>query len=183
MDCASADPVQIADPAMNEASIAARQQGVMLPCLTCGSTNTATIRSRINSGGDRWRLIRCHDCPACSEYIGDQPRNLSAPPLRPFYRHSDAVLRRMLMTRCSNAAMAQELGCSSELVRQIRKGILHRNRVPEVPRWGSDAPPPIVDGPSCLSCQHWGGEQCSMGFPDPEEEGTGFARDCSLFHL
>jgi len=106
---------------------------------------------------------------------------MSAPPLRPFYRYSDAVLRRMLLTQCSNAAMAQELGCSAELVRQIRRGMLHRNRVPEVARWGNDAPPPTIEGPSCLSCQQWNGESCGMGFPDPQEEGPGFAKDCVLF--
>ncbi len=150
-------------------------------CLSCGSTKTSTVRSRINSGGMRYRLLACNDCGQLSEYLGDAPRDTSQPLSRPFYRYSDATIRRMLLTRCSNAAMAQELGCSAELVRQIRKGTLHRNRVPEVPRWGENAPEPVIDGPSCLLCIHWGGEACGMGFPDPEEEGPLFARDCSLY--
>lgn len=33
---------------------------------------------------------------------------------------------------------------------------------------------------SCLECQHWN-DRCTMGFPDPEEEGPGAAQWCSCF--
>jgi hypothetical protein len=42
-------------------------------------------------------------------------------------------------------------------------------------------PPPEPDELSCYRCKLWNGEECRMGFPDPIEEGPGFARDCSLF--
>jgi hypothetical protein len=35
--------------------------------------------------------------------------------------------------------------------------------------------------PSCERCREWRGERCSLGFPDPIEEGPGFARDCNLY--
>ena len=34
--------------------------------------------------------------------------------------------------------------------------------------------------PSCLQCQHWDA-RCTMGFPDPEEEGPGAAQWCSTY--
>lgn len=41
-------------------------------------------------------------------------------------------------------------------------------------------PEPEAGAPSCTNCTHWDGK-CGMGFPDPLEEGPGFAADCSLY--
>lgn len=55
-------------------------------------------------------------------------------------------------------------------------GCRHRDLI-ELP------PPPEPDpsDPSCLNCRHWRGEICGFGFPDPIEEGVGFASDCSQY--
>lgn len=154
------------------------------PCVHCGATETAVLRSRINSGGKRWRMMHCKACGKTSEYINGKPRDMTAGHNRPFYKFSDATLRKILLTKCSNSIMAEQVGCSCELVRQIRRGNLHINRVPEIPRWGENAPPPVINGPSCLVCVNRAGGDgptCGMGFPDPDEEGPGFAADCSLF--
>jgi hypothetical protein len=76
----------------------------------------------------------------------------------------------------SHRALGQIYGVSGECIRQIRQGIIYRDLLPEGYR-----PPPRRGDPSCERCKLWEGESCSMGFPDPIEEGPGFARDCSLF--
>jgi hypothetical protein len=67
-------------------------------------------------------------------------------------------------------------GCSGETVRQILVGMLYQDLLP-----GNYKPPPKAGEPSCDHCRFWEEEECGMGFPDPIEEGPGFARDCSLF--
>lgn len=155
------------------------------PCLYCGSVNTASVNTKLRSGGKRWRMITCKDCNRFCEYIGGKPRNIDAPRSRPpLYHFTDATLKRILLTKCANTTMGEDVGCSAELIRQIRCGMLYKTRVPEVPRWGDKAPPPVINGPSCLVCVNRAGgdgPMCGMGFPDPDEEGPGFAVDCSLF--
>jgi hypothetical protein len=80
----------------------------------------------------------------------------------------------------SHRALGQIYGVSGECIRQIRQGIIYRDLLPEGYR-----PPPRRGDPSCERCREWLGPDaanpCGMGFPDPIEEGPGFARDCSLF--
>jgi len=76
----------------------------------------------------------------------------------------------------SHRALGQIYGVSGECIRQIRQGIIYRDLLPEGYR-----PPPRRGDPSCERCKLWEGESCGMGFPDPLEEGPGFARDCSLY--
>ncbi len=76
----------------------------------------------------------------------------------------------------SHSALGRIYGCSRETIRQIRAGQLYRDVLPEGYR-----PPPGPGDPSCERCQEWRGDYCSLGFPDPIEEGVGFARDCSLY--
>jgi len=76
----------------------------------------------------------------------------------------------------SHRALGQIYGVSGECIRQIRQGIIYRDLLPEGYR-----PPPRRGDPSCEHCRYWESESCGMGFPDPLEEGVGFARDCSLY--
>jgi len=154
-----------------------------LACLSCGSLHTRVVRTRQESGGLRWRRVRCHDCSAMSDYANDKPRDTAAPrrPTSHRYRFSDRTLIRILMQREPTSLLARELGCSHELIRQIRAGQVHKTRVPEVPRW--DGAKPLSSEFSCCVCRHWEGDGCGMGFPDPETEGPAFARDCSLYEV
>lgn len=72
--------------------------------------------------------------------------------------------------------LAKQYGCSPEMIRQIRHGVVYKDLLPE----GFRAPPKQSD-PSCERCRYWQADACGMGFPDPAEEGPGFARDCSLY--
>jgi hypothetical protein len=76
----------------------------------------------------------------------------------------------------THRALGKLYGCSRETIRQIRVGKIYRDVLPE-----GYYPPPGPGDPSCERCQEWRGEACSLGFPDPIEEGLGFARDCSLY--
>lgn len=77
-------------------------------------------------------------------------------------------------------AIGQQFDCSGETVRQVFTGMLYRDLLPEGYR-----PDPGSGDPSCERCREWRGpdaeQPCSLGFPDPIEEGPGFARDCNLF--
>jgi hypothetical protein len=72
-------------------------------------------------------------------------------------------------------SLADQHGCSRELIRQIRSGLIYKDLLPDWFR----APFKAGD-PTCNQCRFWS-DGCSMGFPDPEIEGPRFARDCSVF--
>ncbi len=152
----------------------------MISCKHCQSTEVTIIRSRVQSGGVRARLIICKSCKQSSEHFTDPPPKRKAGG-RGNYRFGDDDIKEILLSRCSHAEMALAMQCSSELIRQIRIGMLYTRRRAEIPRWGQEVPPPEPDELSCYRCRLWNGEECRMGFPDPIEEGPGFARDCSLY--
>lgn len=157
---------------------------IKLHCLHCGSSDTSIMRSRQHGGGYTHRLLRCRTCNATSEYMDDRPRSEMPPPANHVYRLTDRQLTELLMQRgTTHAHWARQFGCSPELIRQIRLGMIYRRRVPAVPRWsgGPVLPPPELSGPSCINCTSWDGTECRIGFPDPGIEGPGFAADCSLF--
>ena len=76
----------------------------------------------------------------------------------------------------NSVALGRTLGRTAEAIRQVRRGKAYRDVLPDLPRWQRGR----LQGPSCYGCTHWA-NGCAMGFPDPEEEGPGFARDCSLY--
>jgi hypothetical protein len=84
---------------------------------------------------------------------------------------SDGAIRDILISRASHAEMGRRYGRSHQAIVQIRYGQTHAGRCPDLPRW-------IYR--SCEQCQHWTG-RCGFGFPDPLDEGVGFAMDCDLF--
>jgi len=81
-----------------------------------------------------------------------------------------------------NTAMAKQLsGCSREAVRQVRQGISYRNVCPEIPRWSRQRRAAPTAEHSCERCQHWREAACDLEFPDPAEEGLGFAAECCCY--
>jgi len=152
----------------------------MISCQHCGSEDVTIIRSRVQTGGIRVRLVVCKSCKQSSEHWTDPPpkRKIGG---KGNYRFNDDNLREILLSRCRHAEMALAMQCSSELIRQIRIGMLYAARCPEVPRWGQQAAPPQISEQNCYRCKHWSNDDCGMGFPDPLQEGPGFARDCSLY--
>lgn len=85
----------------------------------------------------------------------------------------DEAVREILTARdISHSEMARRLGRSHQTIAQIRLGQVYGHRLPEIPRWSA--------GRTCEQCQHWQ-PGCDLGFPDPVEESTAFARECACF--
>lgn len=76
----------------------------------------------------------------------------------------------------SNSWWGRKIGCSAELIRQLRSGDVYRDLLDETGPLG---------GSSCERCQHWRGfemaEPCDLGHRDPITDGVGFARICATF--
>jgi hypothetical protein len=90
-----------------------------------------------------------------------------APPL------TDEQLRDVLTSfHISHKEMGRRYGRSHQRIVQLRLGQVQAHRLPELPRWTA--------GRTCEQCIHWVG-RCDLGFPDPLEEGVGFARECASF--
>lgn len=153
-------------------------------CPACRSTDTAVIESRITAAGKRRRR---HECNTCQHRWTTWERN-AAParppkPRKPRTTPKPQLTPRqigvILQNRRPHAEMARELGRSKETIRQVRFGVIHVAVHPEIPRWNQpDAP--IISGASCHKCEHWA-DRCTFGYPDPLEEGPGFASDCAMY--
>jgi hypothetical protein len=90
-----------------------------------------------------------------------------APPL------TDEQLRDVLISlHVSHKEMGRRYRRSHQSIVQLRLGQVQAHRLPELPRWSASR--------TCEQCQHWAG-RCDLGFPDPVEESTAFARECACF--
>lgn len=141
----------------------------------CGRRFDAeTVQEIVGSPATNAALAREHGCSR--ELIrqiraGDIYQDLQ--PKRPRFNASE--VREILRSGLTNAEEARRRECGPELIRQIRAGLAYRNLLP----YGHL--PPDADGPRCERCWHWRADHCGMGFPDPIEEGSFFARDCALY--
>jgi hypothetical protein len=135
-------------------------------------------RTHSYQNGAKMFTMHCHDCGEQFKHpLGDVPQSN-------WRRHEfdDSTFRRIILGDDSLSRLAAELGCSQQLLQQIRTGKLHLHRMPDLQRSGANAPPPVIpDGPNCWHCSEWRVNRCEMGFPDPLVEGLGFAADCSLY--
>ena len=83
-------------------------------------------------------------------------------------------VREIFRSGFTHAEEARRRHCSPDLIRQIRAREVYRDCLPYGHLPADD------DGPRCERCSYWKG-RCGMGFPDPVEEGSFFARDCSMY--
>lgn len=161
-------------------------------CPSCSSEDTAVIESRKVSNGSQRRRHKCHVCGhRWTTYKGAPPGHCGG--LRKgqvIARQPELTadeVRMILISTESTRTLARQLGRSAEAIRQVRANIIHKQVHPTLQRVQHTersnrvaAKPQIVDGPSCYQCQHWA-ERCTFGYPDPVEEGPGFAADCSMY--
>lgn len=91
-------------------------------------------------------------------------------------RFDDETIRDILLSDESNVRAGVRYGCTRELIRQIRTGRLYGDVLPDIPRRRSQSRTMV-----CTKCKHWEIDLCGFGFPDPLEEGPGFAADCSMY--
>jgi len=158
----------------------------MTTCPQCGDELSHVVESRLMASGDRRRRRQCDLCrhrwsttEVCTNGQSKPRRRVRSPGIT-----IDQI--RLILTRLDvdPTAMAAEIGCTPEAVRLVRIGRIHAKVLPELPRErprGTRQAPAPVTGPSCERCQNWSIDHCGMGFPDPLEEGLGFAADCHLY--
>ena len=153
MDCPAAAPGSSAGGAVKQ------------ECLECGAA-TIVVQSRATRYG-RYRRFECKECQHRFNIIYGEP---DAKRLI-----DDAAVMAIRQSTDGHQSLADQHGCSRELIRQIRSGLIYKDLLPNWFR----APAKAGD-PTCEQCRFWS-EGCSMGFPDAEIEGPRFARDCSVF--
>ena len=152
MDCAAAVPRSFADRAV-------------MQCLECGGT-TIVIQSRATKYG-RYRRFECKECQHRFNITYGEPKAQRL--------IDDATVMAIRQSTDGYQSLADQHGCSRELIRQIRNGSIYKDLLPE---WFRS--PPKAGDANCEQCRFWS-DGCSMGFPDAEIEGPRFARDCSVF--
>jgi hypothetical protein len=133
------------------------------------------INSRIVRG-ERYRRFQCPKCGHKETRLGENSDQLlQGRRVRRNRRFDAETVMAIRKSEDGRRVLAERYGCSQEMIRTIRAGILYRDLLPE----GFRTPPGPGDL-SCEQCRYWA-EGCTMGFPDPAEEGLGFARDCAVF--
>ena len=139
----------------------------MQHCLECDGA-TFVIQSRPTKYG-RYRRFECKECQHRFNvsYGGSKADRLI----------DDAAVMAIRQSTDSYQLLADQYGCSRELIRQIRSGVIYKDLLPY---WFRS--PATAGDPTCQQCKFWS-DGCSMGFPDVEIEGPRFARDCSVFEV
>jgi hypothetical protein len=150
------------------------------------SALTEVLESRLCRNGTRRRR---HGCLMCGHRwtLWDGPR----PPAGRFGQVRSTTkrgapvtpdeVRQILLAPWSqsNAGLGRQLGISREMVRLVRLGRLHAQVHPELAR--RPDPRRGKAGRTCNGCSNWTGGECGFGFPEPLEEGPGFAIECDLY--
>lgn len=145
-------------------------------CLNCLAM-AHILESRVCSNGSRRRRFMCQNCgERWTSHQGDPPGHRGGMPAGrrlQSRRLTPDEVRLVLESSTSSVALARELGCSHTAVIAIRVGRTYSHLHPDIPRRAA--------GLSCLKCTRWSDSRCTMGLPDPEEEGPTFAAYCSLY--
>jgi hypothetical protein len=149
-------------------------------CPKCGGTAFVVVSSGLVHG-KRYRRRHCKACGyRASDVDGKPPAKRNGNPGsrakdRKFNAEQIAEIVALKGVE-TQRTVGEMFNCSRETIRQIWCGMLYQDLLPENYR-----PVPGPGDPSCEHCREWRGETCSLGFPDPIEEGPGFARDCNLY--
>lgn len=159
----------------------------MYYCPRCES-RSLVIESRKLVSGDQTRRLACQNPHCAHRWTERQPGGGPPPKAKTKPRAKgkgrgtgrgalgDDQLRMILERQeLNNTQLARILDCTPELVRQVRAGLIYRDRLPRIQRSLSTA-----QRESCQQCVQWLG-YCSLGFPDPLIEGPLFASECSAF--
>jgi len=162
--------------AINGALPPERQQ-----CPACKSQHTAVIESRVMSYGRRQRI----SCQSCSHRWTNRIEGSEQP--RPHARREAGDLTRdeielILLSTRSIRTVARELRVSPSAVHGVRIGQLRSDVLPDLPRQTARR------RRSCTSCRFWNPDpevmqRCRQGWPDPDEEGPGYANDCDDYEI
>lgn len=130
-----------------------------LPCPECGGT-ARVAETRVTANGKRRRRLRCTVCSHRWTVVVVNTPNRPPVEMIADIRSSDEP----------ETVLALRHGCSPSTVGAIRRGQVWADVAVNVPLRRS-----------CQQCLHWHRNCCSLGFPDPREEGIAFARQCVTF--
>lgn len=149
----------------------------MTKCQRCAGKARVIDTSRRLDGAVR-RRYRCQFCYfAWTELNGEAP-----PSAAPSERLADDIIRDILLSRETHVALASRHHISPSTVGQIRRGEMHANVLPEIPRFTLN--PERGRKKTCKLCIHYTGvvsSPCDLDYPDPREEGLTYASECSTF--
>lgn len=153
-----------------------RFAAVSQECLECGGA-TIVIQSRVMGYG-RYRRFQCKNC---------QHRfNITYGKQKAERLIDNAAVMAIRQSTDGHQLLADQHGCSRELIRQIRNGSIYKDLLPE---WFRS--PPKAGDLTCRQCQFYvkakleqieveaQKESCSLGIPEFETEGVRAIRDCS----
>lgn len=148
----------------------------MAICQACGE-KAFVIDSRRNDSGDIRRRFRCKKCShSWTEWNGPRPKSSA-----PTKRMPDDVILDILTDPLPQYDLSIRHNCSMSAVGKIRRGELHADVHPEIPRYKST----IKTGrKTCPKCVYYTGKRdhpCDLGHIDPIEEGLTFASYCANF--
>lgn len=157
-------------------------------CPRC-ETKARVIEVRPLSNGGRRRRLACQDevCgyrwtvrqepkePVPASF--SRPRRKGATAQHDRELNDDELLLILERRDLNNVQLGKILGRSRELIRQVRSGQVYADRLPHIPRWTRTG---LAEQRSCEQCAQWL-TTCSLGHPDPEEEGLSVATDCLDF--
>jgi hypothetical protein len=146
------------------------------------------IRKLVN--GDKRRRLECQNTFCGHRWTEHEhssgprphPKARAKPRRRKAPGDPDLTDEQLLMiiqrSDLSNAHLARTLNRSRELIRQVRAGLVYRDRLPQILRTTEVA---VLDkGYRCEQCNQWLG-YCAMNFPEPLTEGAFFANECVTF--
>jgi hypothetical protein len=133
----------------------------------CDHRNNRIVSTGLNYDGTKYKSRRCKDCG----HYWKEGRVYA-----PRRKLSDEDVLEILATprTVSDRVMAERFGVSREAVRQVRAGLIYATVAAEIDR--SEA------GRLCSSCSFFDLEGgCLMQFPDFDELGPAFARECNAY--
>lgn len=144
-------------------------------CPECKSRDAAVRESRVTDYGRRQR-VACHSCG--HRWTVKTVANVSARPmlLRESGRLTEDEIGLILTSVRSIRRLATKLRVSPETVRNVQIGKIHGQVLPDLPRRQRSE-----RRRSCTSCRFWDEQSvrpCRLGWPDPETDGPGYAREC-----
>lgn len=126
----------------------------------------------------RWTVYERFGSPTPKPEPKPKPKRRRAPGARDLT--DEQLLMILQRVDLNNCQLARIMNRSPELIRQVRAGLVYRDRLPQIIRAVETRAPD--KGQRCEQCNQWLG-YCAMGFPDPLIEGTAFANECVTFSL
>jgi transposase-like protein len=155
-------------------------------CISCGSENTRirNVYHAVTVQGLKYRY-HCNDCQAkWIAWRGEKPDPNTYRKKANRNQFTEEQIRLILAERSvSQQALGRRLGKSRTAIGKIRRGELHADVAPDLPRWKRTVPDRARSNKSCIDCHYCVNRVCKMAIPEFEEEGPTFAAECLWYGM